>query len=64
MLQNKKFENELFSFLLKQKRENEDKTRPRNDFWPTADRRESLTIPNRQIKPDSQARLKILIKKT
>jgi hypothetical protein len=34
MLQNKKFENEFFSFLLKKKRENDDKSRPRNEFRP------------------------------
>jgi hypothetical protein len=31
---------------------------------PIADRRESLTIPNRQIKADSQTCLKTLSKKT
>jgi hypothetical protein len=33
-------------------------------FGPIADRRDSLTIPKRQIKADSQTCLKTLLKKT
>jgi hypothetical protein len=64
MLQNKKLENEFFSFILNKKREKEDKTRPKNDFYPTMDRKDSLTIPNKQIRTDSKTHLKTLMKKT
>jgi hypothetical protein len=48
-------ENEFFSFFFKASKrgKSEDKTTPKTDLWPTADRRESLTIPKRMISKDS-----------
>jgi hypothetical protein len=49
---NKKLEINYFSFSLKKVKGEKvkNKTRPKTDFWPTADRRESLKTPNRLIK--------------
>jgi hypothetical protein len=65
MLQDKKFENEFFYFLLKEKKGKMTTRQGQEmDSGPIKDHKESLTIPNMQIKVDSQNCLKTLSKKT
>jgi hypothetical protein len=60
----RKFKNVfLFFFSEEKKRKNEDKTRPKNDFWPTTDRKELLTKPKRQIRSRLTILSKNLLKK-